>query len=79
MSVAPLERRLQVGDMLLNRRCGERIVVVAADDDSVWLREVGDGDELRVIDGNVWLKVGKSERHRCSQHYAQIVFEMEGE
>ena len=68
---------LHVGDVLLNKRVGERMVIVGADEDNVWVRLLRGDEKFTVIDGSVWVRATKSERHRCSQRYAQAVFEME--
>lgn len=71
---------LNVGDILWNEPCDERIVVIAANERNVWLRKVQKNDELAMYDGHVWAMLGKkcNVKNMCTQSYAQSVFELDG-
>ena len=71
---------LHGGDILWNEPCDERMVVVAADSICVWVRKVEKNDKLMMVDGDVWVSLSRKRgiNNRCSQHYAQTVFELDG-
>lgn len=71
------KRQLRVGDVLDSERTGERLMVIAADEEHVWLRAMKYADVTKVEDGHVWLRLEGDDEHRCTHTYAHTVFKLE--